>query len=119
MSQKVPEIPEDYMSVKDMREMMQDEITRVMKAGQLRIEELSAITTAFAAGELTPKQATEKYFDHMDKWGDVLPEVTSIERKTDEQIRAAVDGKFASHLERHGLRKSKNTSTGGFGRGEQ
>ena len=75
MTKIKPDESSDFLSVKDMRETLEDEIHDVMKSAELRIREFSDFTAAYAAGELTPEQATDKYHRYMDKWGEALPGV--------------------------------------------
>jgi len=79
----------ETISVKDMQDALGTEIHEVMKDAQLRIQEFAAFTAAYAAGEITPQEATDKYMQYKDKWGDPLPGVTrSILYLGDDEIVA-------------------------------
>jgi len=102
---------EDFISVKDMRSAMDREVSTVMKAAELRIREFTKFTNAYAAGEITPTEASEKYMHYMDKWGDALPGVTAAAHNlTDDQIIADMERAMRPHASRLQTQRSRQQS---------
>jgi hypothetical protein len=97
MSQDESGSKEEVISLKT----LDQEIRTVRRAAELRIRELTKLTEAYAAGEITPAEATEKYMHHLDKWGDALPGVTrAAQNLTDEEITADMERAMKPHLAR-------------------
>jgi hypothetical protein len=94
----------ETISVRDMQMLLQDEIREVTKAAELRIREFADLATAYAAGQLTPQQATDRYIRYQDKWGEALP-VVNVKGMTDEEIHVALDRVAGPHMKRAENRK--------------
>jgi hypothetical protein len=116
MANKQPDPSGDTISVEDMRGALKDEIREVMKAAELRVRALSEITTAYAAGELTPEQATDNYFRHMDKWGEAFPGVRSVIGKSDEELLAMQEKSAGPYVTREENRKRYDAPFGNLDR---
>jgi hypothetical protein len=107
---------EETLSVKDMRSVLKEETRAVMRAADLRIRELTQLTTAYATGELTPSEATEQYMHYMDKWGDALPGIVkNISKLTDEEIVAEMEKTFGRHTARVQATKQSQKGSGRSG----
>jgi hypothetical protein len=101
MTQINPGEQDEPISVKDMKDALADEIREVMKDAQLRIQEFSALAAAYAAGEITPHEATDRYMEYKDKWGDPLPGVKrSSKYLSDEEIVADMNKAFGPFTSR-------------------
>lgn len=101
MTQEKPEMPEDSLSVKDMKNILADRTREILKAADLRIRELTDLTVAYAAGEMTPKEASEAYCRHEDKWGEILPGVVQdIRSMSDKDIVTEMNKSFAGDREK-------------------
>jgi hypothetical protein len=100
MAQEKPEVPEDTISVGDTQNMLADRTREILKAADLRIRELTDLTIAYTAGKMTPREASEAYYRHEDKWGEVLPGVASdIRGMSDKEIVAEMDKSFAGDMQ--------------------
>ena len=107
--------PDDLLSVRDMRNFLDYEITAVTKAAELRLRELGALVTSYAAGELTPQQAGEQLDRYQSRWGEALPGVWKVEGATDEEILAKVnqaEGKHASAERKRNIRPFRDHEPG-------
>jgi len=87
----------DTLSVKDLRNYLDYETTCLTKATELRLRELGGIVTAYAAGELTPQKAMERFDQYQKRWGEALPGVWRVHGVTDEEIVAKIDGTPTKH----------------------
>lgn len=99
MSSGEPENGEDYLSPKDIRQWAQQEIKDAAKALDLRTREVAELAAAYSAGELTPAEATERYFKYQRRWGEALPGATVGDGIPDEQILANIDRARSEHAE--------------------
>ena len=116
MTQDKPDAPKDVISSDDMNAILRDEVQEVMKAADLRIREIAAFTTAYAAGKITPEEATDKYMEHMDKWGDALPGVIRpVRYLTDEEITADMEKAVGAHTRRTVSKRQNRTTTSSRG----
>lgn len=52
---------------------MRQEIRDLTRAVELRVNELTELVTAYSAGEITPKEADERYMAYHRRWGEALP----------------------------------------------
>ena len=107
----------DTVSVEEMKTYLKDEIREVRRAADLRIREFTDFTNAYAAGELTPEQAMDKFHRHMDKWGDSFPGLMPHDSNlSDAQIIAGMEKGEESHMTREKARKRSDKV---FGRGDR
>jgi len=82
----------DEITVSNMRKLLEEETLAVAKAAELRIREFSSFTNQYAAGELTPEQAADKYYRYREKWEDALPGFTKkIQGASDSEIMEAIE----------------------------
>jgi len=88
-----------------MHTLLRDEIRSVNKAAELRIAELSDMAVKYAAGQLTPEQATDGYYRHADKWGAAIPGVFHVQGVSDQEIQAAMEQAAGPHTTRAENRK--------------
>jgi hypothetical protein len=85
-----------HLSVKEMRGWLDQEIKDSLKACELRVKEATALVTAYAMGELTPRGASERLTQYEDRWGEALPGTTATSHMTDEAITAKIDAMHAT-----------------------
>ena len=112
-----PEI--ETISVKDLRFALAQETRTVMRAADLRVRELADITTAYAAGELTPEQATDRWHQHQDKWGEALPGVIrAVENLSDAEIHADMQKEATPYMSLRETSKRLSRLNRGRGRSE-
>jgi hypothetical protein len=69
-----------------MQKTLENEFALVMKGAQLRIQELSRIQLGYATGKLTAEQAAKEHNQYLDRWGEALPGVVSVDGIKDRQI---------------------------------
>ena len=81
----------EHLSADDMRSWLGEEIRNVLKECELRVRDATAFTTAYAAGELTPKEAHKRLSRYGERWHDPLNGIQASSYKTDDQILAAMD----------------------------
>lgn len=82
---------DDYLSPKDMRSWVEQEIREVAKAAELRHKELNDLATAYEQGKLTPEQADERRDHYQHRWGEALRGTAGNPNLTDEEILARID----------------------------
>lgn len=61
---------EDFLSPEEIHQWTEREIRNARKALELRVKELTEITTAYSAGKVTPEKADELYQRYQHRWGD-------------------------------------------------
>src|SRR6185312_1311858 len=76
---------------KGMSVWLQQEISDIQRAAELRIKEATAFVTAYAIGEISPKEAEERSYRYSRRWGDVIPGVGNTGGMSDEQILSTLD----------------------------
>jgi hypothetical protein len=81
----------DLISAGDLRTLLSQEVRDAAKAFELRIRELSELTTAYAAGEITPREANSRYRAFQDRWGDALLGATAADGVSDQRILEDID----------------------------
>ena len=81
----------DSITVEEMTRMFTEELANVHKGAELRIREFATALKQYAAGELTPEQATDRVSAYQVKWGDAVPGVYSVEGKSDAELVSSVD----------------------------
>jgi hypothetical protein len=86
-----PTDDQNTLSASEMRSWLTQEVRDLAKALELRVQEASAIVTAYAAGEISAKEAGERHWKYHERWGDALPGVQSDEKMTNRDILAMVD----------------------------
>lgn len=71
----VTEQPDEsnHLSVKDMQDWLSQELRDLDKARELRIKEATGFVEAYARGELTSREASERLTLYEDRWGEALP----------------------------------------------
>jgi len=91
MSQQNEKEESDELNVADMRSWLRLETKHLSKALELRMKEATEIVTSYAAGEITPQQAGERFWNYSRRWPEALPGVFGIGKMSDEEIVAEVD----------------------------
>lgn len=111
-NEKAPE-ESDYLSPQDMRDWAEQEIRDSAKAHELRVRQLTELTTAYERGDISPEEAAERNWRYQHRWQEALPGATA--QMTDDQIVKAIDKARGPHSSLRGIREryAKN-----FGRGE-
>jgi hypothetical protein len=84
--------PDDLMSVPDMRQWANQELKDTAKAAELRARQVNALVDDYASGKLTSEEATLRYRQYQERWGEALPGATMNEGLSDEAILAKMDG---------------------------
>lgn len=114
MSNDKPDQPE-YLSVRELRDWLSEELRNVHKECELRTQEATALVTAYAAGELTPAEALKRFQQYDKRWGDPLGGVYASSYLTDGEILKAIDRNNAEQIKEtgwsereHGRRGSKD-----------
>ena len=100
-----PNEPDETLTVQDFRNVLDEEVTALSKASELRIREFAGFVTAYAAGELTPAQAMDKLFRYKEVWGEAFPGVPSVQGLTDEDLLARVEKSAGKYTTREETRK--------------
>jgi hypothetical protein len=88
--------PED-LSVGEMRSWLAQEVRDLTKSVELRAQEAIGIVYAYAAGEISAKEAGERQSKYRERWSEALPGVRSGEEMANKQILTMVNE--ARHLE--------------------
>jgi hypothetical protein len=83
---------DDYLSPKDMRYVIEQEIKDSAKAHELRTRELTELATVYEQGKITPEQADERMDRYQHRWGEALRGASAMPNVTDEEILAKIDG---------------------------
>ena len=103
-----------FLSAADMRSWLGEEIRNVLKETELRLRDATAFTTAYAAGELTPKEAHKRWRRYESRWPEALGGISASSYKSDDDILAAMDKaersdrSFLTRLERRVARHPKS-----------
>src|SRR5580698_11001684 len=82
---------DDYLSPQDIRIWAEQEIKDARRALDLRVKDLTQMSTAYANGTLTPEQADEAHSRYYHRWGEALPGATTSEFVSDDEILTMVD----------------------------
>ena len=81
----------DIFSVEDMQGWLKEELRDVEKARELRVKDLTGFVDAYAAGKLTPEEATQRMVQYDRRWGEALPGTGAFPGATDEDILQRID----------------------------
>jgi hypothetical protein len=82
---------EEFMSPKEMAGWLREEIRDSQKAWELRVKDATAFVNAYAAGELSAKEANEKMLAYDRRWGEALFGASAGAGITDEAILKTID----------------------------
>jgi hypothetical protein len=82
---------DDYLSPKDVRNVVEQEIKDSAKAHELRTRELTELAVAYEQGKITPEQADERMDRYQKRWGEALRGTSATPNVTDEEILAKID----------------------------
>jgi hypothetical protein len=102
------------LSADDMRRWLGEEVRNVLKECELRVRDATGFTTAYAAGELSPKEAHKRLSRYEERWHDALEGIYASSFKTDDAILAAIDKaersdrSFLARLDRRAARHRKS-----------
>jgi hypothetical protein len=91
-----------YLSPEEMRDWLNQEISDVTKAAELRLREAAMLVAGYDSGRLSPEQADEQHWRYQHRWGEALPGIHSGKDISDDQILSAIDdahGVFVSPAE--------------------
>ena len=106
----------DYPSPSDLLDWLKLEVMNVSKAAELRVNEATALATAYAKGKIEAKEATTRWHAYSSRWGDAIPGVFSSEGKTDKEILREMEAteraerKFTAEVRRSQVEKEKRGS---------
>jgi hypothetical protein len=107
------------ISVRDMRNWMNQEIADAAKALEMRLKDISNLVASYSAGEVTPEQAEEMQSRYYHRWGESLFGATVGDGIPDEQILAKIDlarGPLTSpHVARERYRRLLETTKNSTG----
>lgn len=82
---------DDLLSPTDMLVWLRDEAANVAKAAEMRVREATELVTAYAVGEISPKEANKRFHAYDHRWRDAISGVSSTQGKTDKEIRKEMD----------------------------
>ena len=83
---------EDYLTVKDSKAWLEQELRDLARAHRLRVEEATFLTTEYEAGRLSAREAEEHMAEYIDKWGDSpVPGVATTDNMTDREVFQKMD----------------------------
>jgi hypothetical protein len=92
----------EYLSPKEMQDWLLQEVRDSAKAFELRVKEATEIASAYAQGQLSPKEAHERCWHYQQRWGEALYGTTAGDNVSDKTILEAIDEArapdFASRL---------------------
>jgi hypothetical protein len=107
------------MSVQEMQGWLRDEIRDSAKAHELRTKDATQLVEEYAAGKLTPEEATQRVTAYDRRWGgEALFGTAARDGVTDEQIVAEIDRARAVSLDPEGFRRA-NLQRGRTGKPDQ
>ena len=86
-----PKEDPDHLSVTDMQSWLRQEIMDITKASELRMKQATELVIAYAKGELTPEETSQRLFEYEQRWGAALRGATAQPHLTDEQIVERID----------------------------
>jgi hypothetical protein len=87
-----------HLSVSQMRNWLSEELRNVLKECELRVREATALTAAYAAGELTPAEAHKRFREYDNRWSEALGGVLASSYRTDEELIGAIDRNNAAQF---------------------
>jgi len=74
-----------------MRQWAQQEIRDATKALELRVRSISELAAAYSAGEITAKEANDRFDQHQERWGEALPGASAADGRRDAEILEDMD----------------------------
>jgi hypothetical protein len=85
---------EDHPTPKDLQAWLTQETVELAKALELRLRDAQDFVTRYSAGELTAKQAMERFDRYVERWGDSpIPGVSMSEEMTNAEVLARLDSR--------------------------
>ena len=81
----------EHLTLSETRSWLAQEVRDLAKSLELRVQEASAITAAFAAGEISAAEATDRVSKYRQRWDEALPGVQSGESMRNDQILKLID----------------------------
>jgi hypothetical protein len=115
---KEPNEESEHLSVADMQDWLRQEIMDATKAAELRLKQASELVIAYAKGELSPAETSERLFDYDQRWGSALRGATAAAHLTDEQILKRIDWMQKNFGPRQGWKSLKSFRFGEQGPSE-
>jgi hypothetical protein len=82
---------EESISLDDLRQWAEQELKDTAKAAELRAKQTKELVSDYSEGRLSPKQATDRYRQYRERWGEALPGATMNEGLSDDAILAQID----------------------------
>ena len=82
---------QETLSPKEVSEWAQQEIANSAKAFELRTKEAKDLATRYAAGEMSPEEATKRFLAYSRRWGEAMYGASVGKNVSDEQILANID----------------------------
>src|ERR1035438_3550884 len=91
----------DDLTPQDMRAWLQQEVRDLTKAFELRLKDATDFVTAYAVGELTPREAKERLGRYQYRWGDSpIPGVSTEESMTTREILRRLDAALPEEVQK-------------------
>ena len=70
---------DEMLNPAEMLSILQDEVSLISRAADIRIPTVTEIATAYARGELTPQEANRRWGEYEHLWGDAVPGMAGIQ----------------------------------------
>lgn len=86
-----PKEDPDPLSVTDMQSWLRQEIMDMTKASELRMKQATELVIAYAKGELTPEETSQRLFEYEQRWGAALRGATAGPHLLDDDILQRID----------------------------
>jgi hypothetical protein len=80
-----------HLSVEEMNAWLDQETKDVKRASEMRLKEATEIASSYAAGKLTPEEATQRLDQYEARWGEALGGAAASDSVTDAQILDQMD----------------------------
>lgn len=86
-----PNEGQEHLSVTDVQGWLRQEIMDITKAAELRMKQASEIVLAYAKGELTPEETSQRLFEYDERGVSALRGATAQTHLSDEEILQRMD----------------------------